>query len=120
MSRPKIEYTSKITHPNFKIDPFFLHLLQCFPQMWDLGVEISYDEATQGFKDRHHLKVNIKYKKAGDGYLIDCVPDDGFIFTFYQRTNPAPRNGLMLVSAQHRHVLNFYYVDCQVNTTHIT
>ena len=58
--------------------------------MWDLGAEISFDEATQGFKGRHYLKANIKFKKAGDGYLIDCIGDDGFIFTFYQRTNSAP------------------------------
>ena len=88
---PRLSTPSKKSHPNFKIDPFFLHLLQCFSRMWDLGAEISYDEATQGFKGRHYLKAKIKYKKAGDGYLIDCVGDDGFIFTFYQRTNPAPK-----------------------------
>ena len=59
--------------------------------MWDLDVETSYNKSTQGFKDRHYLKVKIKHKKSGDRHLIDCVDDDGFIFTFYQRANPAPK-----------------------------
>ena len=88
---PRLSTPSKKTHPNFKIDPFILHLLKCFAEMWNLGAEISFDEATQGFKGRHYLKAKIKFKKAGDGYLIDCIGDDGFIFTFYQRTNPAPK-----------------------------
>lgn len=88
---PRLSTPSKKTHPNFKVDPFMLHLLHCFARMWDLGAEISFDEATQGFKGRHYLKAKIKFKKAGDGYLIDCIGDDGFIFTFYQRTNPAPK-----------------------------
>ena len=81
---------SKIEHA-FKVDPFMIHLLHCFARMWDLGAEISFDEATQGFKGCHCLKAKIKFKKAGDGYLIDFIGDHGFIFTFYQRTNPAPK-----------------------------
>ena len=88
---PRLMTPPKNTHPNFKIDPWMLHLLQCFAEMWDLGAEISYDEATQGFKGRHSLKARIKFKKEGDGYLIDCIGDDGFIYTMYLRTNPAPQ-----------------------------
>ena len=87
----RLSTPSKKTHPNFKVDPSMLHLLHYFARMWDLGAEILFDEATQGFKGRHYLKAKIKFKKAGDGYLIDCIGDDGFIFTFYQRTNPTSK-----------------------------
>ena len=93
---PRLENKPKKTHPNFKVDPFMLHLLQCFASMWDLGSDLSLDEATQGFKGRHYLKAKIKYKKAGDGYLIDCIGDDGFIYTMFLRTNPAPRKWIEL------------------------
>jgi len=68
-----------------------LHLLHCFSEMRDLGSEISFDESMQSFQGCHYLKAKIKLKKVGDGYLIDCVGDDGFIFTMYQRTNPVPQ-----------------------------
>ena len=58
---PRLENKPKKTHPNFKVDPFMLHLLQCFASMWDLGSDLSFDEATQGFKGRHYLKAKIKY-----------------------------------------------------------
>ena len=64
--------------------------------MWDLGSEISFDEATQGFQGHHYLKAKIKFKKLGDGYLIDYIGDGGFIFTMYQRTNPAPQKWAVL------------------------
>ena len=73
-----------------------LHLLHCFVAMLDLGSEISYNKATQGFKGRHSLQSKNKFKKVGDGYLIDCIGDDGFICTFYQRTNPAPQQWIYL------------------------
>ena len=34
---PRLILPSKKTHPNFKIDPFFKHLLVSFKSMWDLG-----------------------------------------------------------------------------------
>ena len=60
---PRLSTPPKKSHPNFNIDPFFLHLLQWFSRMWDLGTEISFVEATQGFKGRHYLKAKIKLKK---------------------------------------------------------
>ena len=47
--------------------------------MWDLGEKISFDEATRSFKRKHSLKSVIKFKKLVDGYLLDCIGDDGFI-----------------------------------------
>ena len=61
--------------------------------MWDLGEKISFDEATHGFKGKHSLNHVIKSKKEGDGYLLDWIGDDGFIYTFPLQKNPAPRNG---------------------------
>ena len=34
---PRLLLPSKKTHPNFKIDPFFKHILVSFKPMWDLG-----------------------------------------------------------------------------------
>jgi len=59
--------------------------------MWDLGEKISFDKAKRGSKGKHSLKPVIKYKKEGDGYLLDCIEDDGFIYTFFLRTTPAPK-----------------------------
>ena len=73
---PRLSTPSKKSYPNFKINPFLLYLLQYSAQMWDLCAEISFDEATQGCRGRHYLKAKIKYKKAVDGYLIDCIGDD--------------------------------------------
>jgi len=88
--------------------------------MWDLGAEISYDEATQGFTGRHYLKAKIKYKKAGDGYLIDCVGDDGLILHFISVLILPLRNGLTWVSTQHMHGFYFSLINYQVDTTHVT
>ena len=88
---PRLNAPSKKTHPNFKVDPFMLHLFHCFAEMWDLGAQISFDEVAQGFKGRHYLKAKINHKEAGDECLIDCIGVDAFIFTFYQRANPAPK-----------------------------
>ena len=47
---PRLILPSKKTHPNFKIDPFFKHLLVSFKSMWDLGENVSFDEATRVFR----------------------------------------------------------------------
>ena len=54
----------------------------------------SFDEATRGFKGKHILKYIIKFKKEGNGYLLDCIDDDVFIYTFFLRTNLAPKKWL--------------------------
>ena len=50
--------------------------------MWDPGGKISFDEATRDFKGKDSLESVIKFKKEGNGYLLDCISDDGFIYTF--------------------------------------
>ena len=88
---PRLLLPSKKSHPNFKIDPFFKHILVSFKSMWDLGEKISFDEATRGFKRKNSPKSVIKFKKEGDGYLLNCISDDGFIYTFPLRKTPAPK-----------------------------
>ena len=53
--------------------------------------KISFDESTRGFKGKHSLKSVIKFKKEGDGYWLGFICDDGFIYTFSLRKNPAPK-----------------------------
>ena len=59
--------------------------------MWDLGEKLSFDKATQGFKGKHSLKLVIKFKREGNGYLLDCIGDDGLIYTCFLRSTPAPK-----------------------------
>ena len=59
--------------------------------MWVIGEKISLDEATRGFKGERSLKSVIKFKKEGDDYLIDCIGDDGSIYTSPLRIITAPK-----------------------------
>ena len=43
------------------------------------------------FQGKHSLKYVIKFKKDGDGYLFDFIGEEGFIYTFFLRTTPAPQ-----------------------------
>ena len=60
--------------------------------MWDLGESVTSDEAARGFKGKDSKKSIIKYKREVGGYIIDCVDNGGFIYTFFLRTTPDPKN----------------------------
>jgi hypothetical protein len=58
---------------------------------WDLGKEISRDEQIIGFKGNHQDKQHISYKREGDGFLTDAISEDGYTYSFYFRSMPAPK-----------------------------
>ena len=47
---PMLPIPSKTSHPNFKIDDFIAHIMVFSQQAWLLGISISVDEQTIGFK----------------------------------------------------------------------
>jgi Transposase IS4 len=81
----------KVTHPNWKVDPFLAWIQDVSMAAWDLGQEFSCDEQTIGFKGNHQDKQRISYKKEGDGFLADAISEDGYTYSFYFRNMPAPK-----------------------------
>lgn len=79
------------THPNWKVDPFLLHLNEVFIQAAVLPEKLSVDEQTIQFHGASKLKSRIKYKKTGDGFQCDSVCSNGYTATFYFRHQPAPK-----------------------------
>ncbi len=66
----------------WKVRPLLDTLNQIFQSNWNCGREISIDEMDAAFKGRHHLKERITYKKAGDGFLIYALCDQGYTYSF--------------------------------------
>ena len=81
----------KVTHPNWKVDPFLGWMQTVSLAAWDLGKEISADEQTIGFKGNHQDKQRINYEREGDGFLTDAISEDGYTYSFYFRNMPAPK-----------------------------
>jgi len=105
----KLPIPSRKTHPNFKVDEFLRHLQLIFRYAWLPGRDLSGDEQTMGFKGQHADKLQINYKKEGDGFQADCLADDGYTFTFYLRNQPAPKKYVDLgFSPLHSRVMALY------------
>ena len=79
------------SHPNWKVDPFMLHLNQVFIQAAVLPEKLSVDEQTIQFHGASKLKSRIKYKKTGDGFQCDSICSNGYTATFFFRHQPAPK-----------------------------
>ena len=69
--------------------------------------KISFDEATRIFKGKHSLKSVINVKKEGDGYLIYCIGEDGFIYNFFSKLLQCQINGWIKGSAPHKQEFSF-------------
>ena len=53
---------TKTTHPNFKVDRLFKHVITVSIEAWLLGMEFSCDDMTQGLQGNHGDKRSITYK----------------------------------------------------------
>jgi hypothetical protein len=73
------------------VDPFLGWIQTVSMAAWDLGKEISRDEQIIGFKGNHQDKQHISYKREGDGFLTDAISEDGYTYSFYFRSMPAPK-----------------------------
>lgn len=80
------------THPNWKCQPIFKHIIDICKNAIVLGQYISADEQTIGCKGRHPDILRINYKKEGDGFHCDSICSDGYTFTFFFETNLPPKN----------------------------
>ena len=47
---------NKMTHPNFKVDPFLSWIQSVSMEAWEMGEKLSCDEQTIGFKGMHKDK----------------------------------------------------------------
>ena len=61
-----------------------------FPLLWLLGIAILIDEMTMRFKGKHADKQRITYKNEGDGFQCDALCQDGYLYQFFFRNEPAP------------------------------
>ncbi len=91
----------KSTHPNFKVDPFLVHMQKASMEAWDCGPSLSGDEQTVGFKGNHADKQRINYKREGDGFLTDAICDKGYTYCFFSEIYRFPRNLLPTMVALH-------------------
>jgi hypothetical protein len=66
------------SHPNFKIDQFLCWIQVVSMEAFDLGKFISIDEQTIGFKGHHADKMQISYKKEGDGFQCNAICCNGY------------------------------------------
>ena len=88
---PMIPVPSQKHAPNHKVDHFFSHLLNVSSDAFSLGRNLSSDEQDASFQGRHEDKARVTFKRAGDGFLIDAICEDGYTYSFYPRNVPPPK-----------------------------
>ena len=76
--------------PDWNIDSLLKWIIKISTKAWRLTKKISVDEQTTGFQGRHTYKLQITYKKEGDGFQCEYLCNDGYTFTFYSRHEPPP------------------------------
>ena len=72
----------------FKVRRFISSLRNNCEKLWTLNKFVSLDEIDIGFQGRMaKLKERIKFKKEGDGFLLDAICDaiTGYLYTFHFR-----------------------------------
>lgn len=62
--------------------PSFKHLSEAFNSIRNIGENLSFDKDPRGFKGKYSIKFVIKFKKEDNSYLLDCIGDEVFIYTF--------------------------------------
>jgi len=70
VKNPTKQVPSRYVDPNFKIREFVTHVQNISMEAWMLGVEISVDKQTLKFQGRHIDKLQITYKREGDGFHL--------------------------------------------------
>ena len=88
---PMVAIPDKKKSPNHKVNHMFAHMLKAFSASYDVGRNISGDEQDCPFQGKHEDKQRVNYKKAGDGFMIDLICEDGFTINFYPRNAPPPK-----------------------------
>ena len=84
----------------WKVRAIIEALRNCTERNFELGPVASLDEIVIGYTGRTGLSVRIKYKREGDGILLDavCCPQTGALITFKLRADDTaqiedPTNG---------------------------
>ena len=74
--------------PLWKLEPLLSVMRRKFQELWDVGETVAFDEQTVACKANACLKSRIKFKRAGDGFLVDSVCDRGYTYSFHFRIEP--------------------------------
>ena len=90
---PMIPVPPRKNAPNHKVDHFFSHILNVSAEAFEPGRNLSSDEQDASFQGRHEDKARVTFKRAGDGFLIDALCEDGYTYSFYPRNTP-PSQGM--------------------------
>ena len=71
--------------PLYKVRPWLKALQDNSQAMYSPGKALSMDEMDISFKGRSTHKSRIKFKRAGDGFLVYalCDPSNGYTWAFY-------------------------------------
>ena len=114
---PRLLLPSKNNTQNSRLTHFqaYISIVQFNVGSWR---KISFDEATCGYKGKHILKSVIKFNKEGDGYLLYCIGDDGFIYTFSLQTTTASKKWVDKGSVPHMQEFYFCLSSSPVSFTY--
>ena len=74
---PMVNVPSRKQANNHTVDHFFSHIIQFFTEVFAPGHSISPDKQYTSFQGHHEDKQRVKFKRAGDGFLIDVFGEDG-------------------------------------------
>jgi hypothetical protein len=94
IQNPLKHVPSRKSHPNFKVDPFLLWIQVVSMEALPMAKFISIDEQTIDFKGMHVDKLQIRYKKEGDGFQCDSLCCNGYTYSFFMHNMPAPKKYL--------------------------
>ena len=77
--------------PKHKADYFFSRIIQVSINALEPGSNLSFDDQDANFQLHQEDKQRVTFKRAGDGFLIDAVCEDGYTINFYPKNLPPPK-----------------------------
>jgi hypothetical protein len=80
----------QMADPLWKVERLLRHLNKRCRDMWIPGKWVAIDEQTLGFQGASGMKLQISYKREGDGFQCDAICDAGYTFSFWFRHGPPP------------------------------
>ena len=83
------------------------------------GLNGSVDKQTIGFQERHGDKQKMKLKREGNGFIADYWCDNGFMYSFYFRNMPPPKNAYNLNLVHFIAEYSASLIHCPIKTTNV-
>ena len=73
------------TNPNWKIDPVLKSVIQVSQDTIYISQDVSVNARDVGYQGKHKDKQRINLKNVGDGFLVDYLCANGYIYLWYSR-----------------------------------